>query len=253
MNLFPCVTSVFLFHFFFVLGKVVIMDNADWKKTLHYNVKSIAYSLNFHSMAHHISANHYEEVDRRITYLEAVATTLSSACAGSLMTSFMDNSKNTRMKMFASALTLTAATTSSLIANLNSTEHSPAKKQARHKRGADRKRELCKKIDAWCNAALNPHASDDDLQHLETYNKFIAEQRKIDEECLRTEDWTFSQVHDQLAPQWKELGKRLEKFVPDKTTNGKGSFLTMEWVVMFGTLVTVVALWKIVDHCIHEN
>ena len=192
--------------------------NDKWKKTLDFKAKTLAFDTHFHCMSHHLSADKYEKLDRRFTYALTFSTALGSAGVGSMITSLVTKSNNPWVKGTAAGLLLVSTLTTTFVTHLNSTNHSPAKKQDLHNKAAYRIKKLSHKVDAWSDAVLNPETDADDKNMLNTYKEFLDEQLKIQEECVSSEDDTFEAVHKQLPPKWKELGKKLGKFFPEDKT-----------------------------------
>ena len=192
--------------------------NAEWKKTLDFKAKTLAYGTHFHCMSHHLSADKYEKRDRWFTYALTFSTALGSAGVGSMITSLVSKSNDPRVKGTAAGLLLVSTLTTAFVTHLNSTNHSPAKKQDLHNKAAYRKEKLSHKVLAWSDAVLNPETDADDKDMLNTYEEFLDEQLKIQEECVSSEDDTFKAVHKQLSPKWKELGQKLGKFFPEDKT-----------------------------------
>ena len=205
--------------------------------------ESLAYSLHFHSKSNYISANYYEELDQGLTYVSTLATVLGSASGGiSLLANQVDSTGCARLKTFANLVSLTATMATGIMNGLNCTEHSPTKKQGCHNEATYRMKELSLIAAAWNDKALRGDRHDSGL--LTKYEEFVREQRKIEEECIKSEDWTFPQVREKLSPKWKKIGEEAEKYFPDQKTGNRGS-VNGKIVLLCGTILTLAGLRKV--------
>ena len=172
--------------------------------------ESLAYSLHFHSKSNYVSANYYEKLDQGLTYVSTLATVLGSASGGiSLLANQVDSTGCARLKTFANLVSLTATMATGIMNGLDCTEHSPTKKQGCHNEATYRMKELSRIAAAWNDKALRGDRQDSGL--LTKYEEFAREQRIIEEECIKSEDWTFPQVREKLSPKWKKNRRRDRK------------------------------------------
>ena len=199
--------------------------------------EDLSYTLHFHSLSHSISANYYQELDQGLCYLSTLATALVIACGGTLVVSLGDN--GSRIKAFATLVTIASTIATEAISKINSSDHAPGKNKALHHEAAWRLRELRKQVGYFLNVMEeNQH----DLE--KRFHEFLSEQSRIEKECPESESWTFPKVHNELSPNWKTLGEKLKKFFPNKESQAY-RYVSPKWIFFCGIAVAFFCLWKI--------
>ncbi|XP_077993604.1 uncharacterized protein LOC144447446 [Glandiceps talaboti] len=186
--------------------EVTMADSAHLiRENFHDMAERLAYSLHFHSISHFLSADRYSIRDRWLTYLSIAMAAVCTLNAGSVLNDYMNSTNNTNI-----TLALLSAVSSVILSSLvvlNSSEHSPKSLKEQHSKAGSKLKELEQKVDVWGRTtAMDPDQSTEQLRM--KYNDFLSDMTKVKEDYIKSEDWTFPTVHQQLGKKWKAVKEK---------------------------------------------
>ncbi|XP_070556180.1 uncharacterized protein [Ptychodera flava] len=186
------------------------MDDRSFK----FKAKGESYGLHFHSRAHYVSADYYETLDRRLTYLKVVCAAFGTAFSGKVIHEYSRSGEQPDGSSTAMLLAVASFVTAAII-QLYATGHDPSKKQKLHNEAAAEMKALEKKVQAWIDTIPETETAKQKGTLRKQYEEYIDKHCDIDL-IIKSEDWTFSEVHDTLPKKWKDKGRDLGKYFPKR-------------------------------------
>ncbi|XP_070580064.1 uncharacterized protein [Ptychodera flava] len=156
----------------------------------------LADKARFHAVSHHVSADWYERLDRYTTYTSYFLGACSIVGSGSLLTeTFKD--KDPSYKRGAVIISVAANVIQAMITSLNDSSYAPKRVSEEHRKAAVELQDFRGRLDFFRVKIDDGRMSVEMLQ--EEYSRFLEEKKNIEGGFIKSENWTFPQVHQEIS------------------------------------------------------
>ncbi|XP_070565707.1 uncharacterized protein [Ptychodera flava] len=222
------------------------------KRSVKFKAEVESYELHFHARAHYVSADYYETLDRRLTYLKVACAAFGTAFGGKAIYEYIEWSEEQpdgRQGSSKAMMLAIASFGAAAITQLYTTGQAPSQKQKFHNEAAAQMKALRKKVQAWSDTIPETETVEQKDRLRKQYEEYIDEHCKIDN-LIKSEDWTFSEVHDTLPKGWKDKGRELGMYIPKRDIwyyFQKYKKIAEPYLQITIGVMAVIGLWKYIS------
>ncbi|XP_070565992.1 uncharacterized protein [Ptychodera flava] len=174
-------------------------------------MESISYDLYFHSRAHYVSADYYEDLDRCLVYILSVCQTVAVVSSGVIIAAIGISGEKIRV-IAAIFLVLAVLASTTVTTVKDDVKYNPAEKSKLHNTAGLQLKRLSRKADLYALMGKNTGTPCYDMEF--KYNHISTKHSEIEENVIRSEKWSFWCAYSTLSPMLKELAEKHKKYIP---------------------------------------